>query len=67
MASPWLLVAFCLSAVLLIPLDLWIPGLVVWGGVAVFAFRSGDPTIRRIYGVLLGAILILPSRPSTRT
>jgi hypothetical protein len=57
------LVCFCAATVLLIPLEWYVPGALVWGVGAVLVVRSGRSDVRRNLGLLFGAILVLGMAP----
>ncbi len=57
------LAAFCVAAVLLIPLERWIPGAAVWLASAALVLTDREPAFRRRMGVLLAAIAILAAAP----
>jgi hypothetical protein len=57
------LAAFAVATVLLIPLEWFIPGLVVWVIALVLAWRTGDPIARRNFSLLLGCVLLLGFAP----
>jgi hypothetical protein len=57
------LALLCLAAVLLIPLELWVPGILAWLASAVLIWRSGNSTVQRRLGVLLGCIAGLAVAP----
>jgi len=57
------LIAFAASAVLLIPLEAFVPGLVVWLLALALAWRTGDSLVRRNFGILLGCVLVLGFAP----
>ncbi|MCH7549050.1 MAG: hypothetical protein IH969_05890 [Candidatus Krumholzibacteriota bacterium] len=57
------LIAFATASVLLIPLEAFVPGLIVWGVALVLAWLTGDPLTRRNYSLLLGCILVLGFAP----
>jgi hypothetical protein len=64
------LFAFCLSAVLLIPAELYLVGGAAWVASAVLLFSDTDRAVRRRMGVLLGTIVLLtiaPINTDTRT
>ncbi len=57
------LVAFAAASVLLIPLEAFVPGLVMWALALVLAYRTGEPIVRRNFGLLLGCVLLLGFAP----
>lgn len=57
------LLAFAVATVLLIPLEQFPAGLVVWALALVLAWRSGHPLVRRNFSLLLLCVLILGFAP----
>ncbi len=57
------LIAFCAAAALLIPLEWFVPGALLWLVSAVLVWRDRDPAFKRRMAVLLGAIAILAASP----
>jgi len=57
------LAAFAVATVLLIPLEWFVPGLIVWAIALVLAWRTGDPIARRNFSLLLACVLILGFAP----
>lgn len=57
------LVAACLATVLLVPLEIYIPGAILWALALLFSLRDPDRAFRLRMSVLLGAILLLAFAP----
>lgn len=57
------LVAFAAATVLLIPLELWLPGGAAFLACAALAWRTGEPAFRRRMGVLLTCVGVLALAP----
>ena len=57
------LACFCAATVLLIPLEWFVPGLILWGACAVLVARSGRADVRRNMGLLLFVLLVLGFSP----
>lgn len=57
------LATLCLATVLLISLELWVPGSAAWLTSAALIWRTDAPAFRRRMGVLLGAIAWLAVAP----
>jgi membrane protease YdiL (CAAX protease family) len=58
-----MLACFCAATVLLIPLEWFLPGMILWAMAVVLVARSGRAAVRRNMGLLLGAILLLGLAP----
>lgn len=57
------LIGFAVATVLLIPLEWFAAGLIVWAATAVTVWRTGDGKLRRNMGLLLLAVLVLGFAP----
>ncbi|MBN2170662.1 MAG: hypothetical protein JW819_04980 [Candidatus Krumholzibacteriota bacterium] len=57
------LAAFAAATVLLIPLEWYPPGALVWLTALVLVLRDGDAAWRRRLGILLGAVAVLAAAP----
>jgi len=57
------LVAFCASGALLIPLESYVGGGILWLAGAVLTFREPDLAFRRRMGVLLATVAVLAAAP----
>ena len=57
------LAALCLATVLLFPLEIYIPGGILWALALALVFRDPDRTYRLRMSVLLGTILLLAIAP----
>jgi len=57
------LAAFAVTTVLLIPLEAFVPGLVMWAVTLAIVWRTGDAVARRNYSLILVCVLILGFAP----
>ncbi len=57
------LAAFCAATVLLVPLEAFVPGAVVWAIAAILTVRLREPHARRNLGVLLACVAVLAAAP----
>lgn len=63
----WTLIAFAAATVMLIPLEAFVPGLIAWALALFLAYRTGEPIVRRNFGLLLGCVLVLGFAPINTT
>ena len=57
------LLLFCAATALLVPLELYLPGALLWIGSAILVARESDRRFRRRMGLLLAVLVILAVAP----
>ena len=62
-ARIWVLAGFCVSGALLIPLESFVAGGIIWLATVLLVAREPSPAFRRRMGVLLGAVAVLAAAP----